>query len=100
MSEKYTVEVQQVDESFIEIPPELLEQLSWKEGDDIKFDVKKDCSIHLKKVNLESVKLDFDDDELLRIMVAAHDSGLSFNEFCHQAVESFIIKEEFNNECG
>ena len=100
MNKKYTVEVQQVDEQFIEIPPELLEQLDWKEGDDIKFDIQKDGSIHLKKVELEAVELDFDDDDLLKIMIAAHSSGLTFNEFCHQALEEHLTKEEFNSECG
>ena len=70
MSEKYTVEVQQVDEYFVELPPVLLEKVGWEIGDDIKFDIQDNGSIHLKKVRLENVELDFDDEELLKIMLA------------------------------
>ena len=96
MSEKYTVEVQQVDDCFIEIPPPLLEKLGWTEGDDLKFDVKEDGAIQIKKIKLESVELDFDDEELFKLMVAAHKKGVSFNEFCEEALEGVITKAELN----
>jgi len=94
MTDKYTVEVQQVDECFIEIPPELLEKVGWKEGDSITFDIRENGAIHLKKVEFEEVELDFTDEELLKIMTAAHERGLSLNEFCTQAVEVGLEKEE------
>jgi bifunctional DNA-binding transcriptional regulator/antitoxin component of YhaV-PrlF toxin-antitoxin module len=100
MSEKYLIEVQQVDECFIEIPPELLEKVGWGVGDNIKFDIKKDGSIHLKKVELESVELEFDDDELLKIMMMAHERGETFNGFCENALAEVIKKSEFEDECG
>ena len=100
MPEKYTVEVKQVDEYFVEIPPELLAKVGWKEGDDISFDIKDNGSIHLKKVQLENVELDFDDEELLKIMLAAHDKGLSFNDFCTKSLDEAVAKVDFEDECG
>ena len=100
MSDKYTVEVRQVDEYFVEIPPKLLEKVAWKEGDDIKFNIREDGSIHLKKVQTEHVELDFDEEDLLKIMVAAHERGLSLNDFCVKALEEAVMKEDFESECG
>ena len=100
MSEKYSVEVQQVDDCFIEIPPNLLEKVGWQEGDDIKFNIKENGSIHLKKVQLESVELELDDDELLKFMMIAHERGETFNNFCENAIVEAIKKWEFEDECG
>jgi len=100
MTETHIIEVQQVDEYFIELPPALLKKMGWETGDDIKFDIQDNGSIHLKKVQLENVELDFEDEELLKIMLAAHDRGVSFNEFCTQALEEAITKVEFEGECG
>jgi len=98
MNNQYIVEVKQVDECFIEIPPELLEKMGWKEGDDIKFFVQKDGSIHLKKVKSESIDLDFDDEELFKYMKLAHERGQSFNEFVEEALTEMINKAGFENE--
>ena len=92
MSEKYTVEVQQVDDCFLELPPTLLEKVGWKEGDGITFNILQNGVIELKKVEFEEVELDFDDDELFKIMKAAHERGISFNEFCSQALENVVEK--------
>ena len=100
MGDTYTVEVKQVDEHFIELPPALLHKLGWEEGDDINFDIRDDGSIHLKKVKLENVELNFDDGELLKIMLAAHERGLSFNELCTSALEEALTRQEFESECG
>ena len=100
MSHKYSVEVKQVDECFVEIPPELLQKVGWGEGDNIKFNIQKDGSIHLKKVKMETVELDFEDEELLKMMMMAHNKGISFDEFCELALEEMITKYEFESECG
>ena len=42
---------------YIEFPPELLNKLDWKEGDDLRFDPRRDGSIRVKKVNLETKEL-------------------------------------------
>ena len=99
----YTVEVKSLrdgDDSFVEIPAEVLNNLGWKEGDDVKFEVKEDGSIMIKRINLESVELDFDEEDLFKYMQMANDQGISFNELCENALKEAIIKEEFENECG
>lgn len=93
---RYTIEVQQSEDCFIEIPPELLDKVDWKVGDDIKFEIQEDGSIHLKKVKLASVELDFDDEELFKYMKEAHKRNMSFNDWCEKAIEAGIeiAKEE------
>ena len=71
---------------FFNIPDDVLERLGWAEGDDIKF-IEKDNGFILKKVKYENVELEFDDEELLKYMLFAHEKGLSFNELCEQAVK-------------
>lgn len=73
-------------ELFFNIPDDVLERLDWAEGDDIKF-IEKDNGFILKKVKYENVELEFDDEELLKYMLFAHEKGLSFNELCEQAVK-------------
>lgn len=98
------VEVKECDDGsggiYFEIPSEILKELGWSEGDDVKFDIQKDGSIQIRRVQLETVDLEFDDEELLKYMTAAHDRGQSFNEFCNDALVDQIKKVEFENECG
>ena len=98
MTTMHTVEVQQSEDCFIEIPPELLDKVGWKEGDDIKFEIQKNGSIHLKKVKLESVELDFDDEELFKYMKEAHKRNMSFNDWCEYAIKAGIEIAEAENE--
>tara|TARA_Y100000310_G_C20338986_1_gene648886 strand:+ start:87 stop:401 length:315 start_codon:yes stop_codon:yes gene_type:complete len=104
MDHTHSVEVKELNDgsgdTYIEFPPELLNKLGWKEGDDLRFEPKKNGSIRVKKVNLETIELDFDEDELFKYMQIAHDQGISFNEFCENALKEVITKAEFENECG
>ena len=45
------------------------------------------------KVKYKTIELDFDDEELLKYMVFAHEQGITFNELCERAVEEKIGKE-------
>ena len=74
---------------FFTIPDEMLERLGWEEGDDLKFE-DKDGSVFIRKVKYESVELEFDDKELLKYMMIAHEKGITFNELCEEAMESKI----------
>ena len=98
------VEVKECDDGsgdvYFEIPPEILKKLGWQEGDDVKFDVQKNGSISIKKVKLESVAIEIDDDELFKVMTAAHERGQSFNDFCSDAIDEQIKKWEFESESG
>jgi antitoxin component of MazEF toxin-antitoxin module len=78
-------------ELFFEIPPALLEDLGWEEGDEVKID-NKNGSFNIKKVKYETIELDFDDEELLEYMKHAHEKGMSFNEWVQHSLEE-IIKE-------
>jgi len=104
MDNKDQIEVQELDDgsgdSYIEIPSGYLKKLDWKEGDNLKFIPQPNGSIVIKKVKLESIELDFDEDELFKYMQMAHDQGTSFNEFCEKALKEVITKVEFENECG
>jgi bifunctional DNA-binding transcriptional regulator/antitoxin component of YhaV-PrlF toxin-antitoxin module len=49
----YTLKVEHnknTDEYYFILPPGLLKELGWKEGDNIEWKLKKDGSISLKKV--------------------------------------------------
>ena len=91
----YTTEVQQFtdDDSgdvYIELPPALLENIGWEEGDEVRFDTDRTGRITIKKVQLKTVELEFDQEELFRYMQIAHRRGISFNELCEEALKESI----------
>mgnify|MGYP003644464126 CR=1 FL=1 len=104
MTETHTIEIRELEDgsgdAYIEIPPALLQKLDWREGDDLKFLPQPSGSILVKKVTLETIELHFDDDELFKYMQRAHELGISFNQFCENALEDVIKKENFEDECG
>lgn len=77
-------------ELFFNIPDDVLERLGWEEGDEIKF-IEKDGGFLLTKVKYESIELDFEEKDLLRYMMFAHEQDITFNELCQNA-----IKEKLN----
>ena len=92
MSEITKIEVQEhsFGELFFEIPPALLEDLGWEEGDDVKFIDNKNGVFTIKKVKYESIELDFDDDELFKYMQLAHEKGMSFNEWVEDCLKQIL----------
>ena len=90
------VEVKKCDDGsgdiYFEIPPTILKDLEWSEGDDVKFDIQSDRSIQIRKVRYETIDLDFDDEELLKYMKFAHENNMSFNELVEQSLR-VAIKE-------
>lgn len=49
----YTLKVEynkNSDEYYIILPPKLLEELKWKEGDNLKWHINKDGTISIKKI--------------------------------------------------
>jgi bifunctional DNA-binding transcriptional regulator/antitoxin component of YhaV-PrlF toxin-antitoxin module len=72
---------------FFTIPDEVLERLGWKEGDDLKFE-ERNGSVLIRKVKYESVELEFNDEELLKYMMVAHESGITFNQLCEDAIKA------------
>jgi len=80
---------------FFNIPDDVLERLGWKEGDEIKF-VEQDGGFLLTKVKYESIELDFDEKDLLKYMMFAHDRNITFNELCQNAIKEKL--EELDNE--
>ena len=81
-------------ELFFEIPPSLLEDLGWEEGDDVKFIDNKNGSFTIKKVKYETIELDFDKEELLRYMEFAHEENITFNELCERALKGAVKEVE------
>jgi len=79
-------------ELFFEIPPALLEDLGWQEGDEVKFIDNKNGSFTIRKVKYETIELDFDDEELLEYMKHAHEKGMSFNQWVEDSLKE-ILKE-------
>ena len=78
-------------ELYFELPPALLEDLGWEEGDDVKF-ADKNGVFTINKVKYETIELDFDDDELFKYMKHAHEKGMSFNEWIEDSLKR-VIKE-------
>ena len=79
-------------ELYFNIPDDVLERIGWKEGDEIKF-VEQDGGFLLQKVKYESVELEFDEEDLLKYMIYAHEQDITFNQLCERAV-----KAKLNNE--
>ena len=96
MTESYQLEVQKSgqDELFVELPPELMKNLGWETGDDLKWEETKDGGFRLKKVKMESVELEFDDDELFKYMQLAHERNQSFNQFVEEALVEVMEREK------
>jgi bifunctional DNA-binding transcriptional regulator/antitoxin component of YhaV-PrlF toxin-antitoxin module len=82
-------------ELYFDIPQDVLDRLGWQEGDDIKF-IEKDDGFIIKKVKYESVELEFDDEELLKYMKFAHESGITFNQLCEDAIKGRL--DEIDSE--
>ena len=80
------IELKETDngELFFRIPEETLNRLGWKEGDDLKFEERKGAVL-IRKVKYENIELEFDDKELLKYMMVAHEKGITFNELCEEA---------------
>ena len=86
---KTEIELKETDngELFFRIPEEMLERLGWKEGDDLKFE-DRNGAVLIRKVKYENVQLEFDDKELLKYMMLAHEQNITFNEFCELAIKA------------
>ena len=80
-------------ELYFDLPDELLNRLGWKEGDDIKF-VEQDGGFLIKKVKYETIQLDFDDEDLLKYMMFAHQQDITFNELCENAIRDKLYEGE------
>lgn len=85
----YEIELKETPEGelFFRIPDDALERLGWKEGDDLKFE-ERDGAVLIRKIKYESVELEFDDEELLKYMMVAHESGITFNQLCEDAIKA------------
>ena len=97
MEYKHQIEIKELDDgsgdALIELPPVLLKKLGWKEGDDLKFERGAGDTIQIRKISLESVELDFDEEELFKYMQFAHKKGISFNELCSEALEDCLASD-------
>jgi|TARA_R110000823_G_scaffold315187_2_gene446065 hypothetical protein len=79
-------------ELFFELPPNLLDYLDSKKGDDLKVTDHKNGVVTIKKIKYETIELDFDDEELLKYMKHAHEKGMSFNEWVENVLTQMIEK--------
>jgi bifunctional DNA-binding transcriptional regulator/antitoxin component of YhaV-PrlF toxin-antitoxin module len=89
---KYEVQIKETadGELFFNLPEELMRELEWKEGDELKFIEKENRQIQIKKVKYETIELDFDDDELFKYMKLAHENNMSFNEWIEHSLKEII----------
>ena len=78
---------------FLEFPPELMDDVGWSVGDDIKFLPQDNGSFLLKKVKYESVEIDLDDDTFAKIAMMAHENNVTFNEQVGTIVEEFLTEQ-------
>ena len=96
MVNTFEVEVQtdtETNELFFEIPPELLKNLGWKTGDDLKWE-ETDNGVFLRKVKYETVELELEDEDYIRYLKYAHENNMSFSELAEKAVKEAINKNE------
>ena len=93
-----SVEVKEVNDGsgdvYIEFPEKILDNLGWKEGDELKFIDNKDGSFTVKKVLMETIELEFDDDELFKYMQHAHELNMSFNEWVEHVMLQYLKLEK------
>lgn len=91
------IELKETDngELFFRIPEETLNRLGWKEGDDLKFE-DRNGSVLIRKVKYENIELEFDDKELLKYMMVAHEKGITFNQLCEDAIKARL--DEIDSE--
>jgi bifunctional DNA-binding transcriptional regulator/antitoxin component of YhaV-PrlF toxin-antitoxin module len=80
-------------ELYFRLPDDLLKRLGWEEGDDLKF-IPQDDAFIIKKVKYANIELDFDEEELFKYMMCAHEQNLSFNEFVEQALTEIIKQKD------
>ena len=80
-------------ELYFRLPDDLLKRLGWEVGDELKFMPQDDAFI-IKKVKYANIDLDFDEEELLKYMMCAHEQNLSFNEFVEQALTEIIKQKD------
>jgi bifunctional DNA-binding transcriptional regulator/antitoxin component of YhaV-PrlF toxin-antitoxin module len=99
MSKTYEIEIQKDEETgdaFFEIPPELLKNLGWKTGDDLKWE-ETDEGVRLRKVKYETVELEFNDEEYFKFLRFAHENNMSFNELVEESVKEAMKNNEKEN---
>ncbi|MAF24470.1 hypothetical protein CL634_02690 [bacterium] len=97
MSTVYNIELKHIDQSdniCLSFPDELMDEMGWVPGDDLKFIDHKDGSFSVKKINYETVELELDDEELFKYMQKAHELGMSFNEFVVHVIEEHLNVKE------
>ena len=95
MNKTYEVEIQkdtETDDLFFEIPPELLKNLNWKTGDDLKWEETNE-GVFVRKVKYETVELELEEEDYVKYLKYAHENNMSFNELAEKAV-----KEAMENE--
>ena len=80
-------------ELYFRLPDDLLKRLGWEVGDDLKF-IPQDESFIIKKVKYETIELDFDEEELLKYMMLAHEKNITFNELCEEAIKEKLKENE------
>ena len=80
-------------ELYFRLPDDLLKRLGWEVGDELKF-IPQDDAFIIKKVKYANIDLDFDEEELLKYMMCAHEQNLSFNAFVEQALKERIKEED------
>ena len=99
MSKTYEVEIQkdtETDDLFFEIPPELLKNLDWKTGDDLKWE-ETDEGVFVRKVKYETVELELEEEEYVKYLKYAHENNMSFNELAEKAVKEAMENNEEEN---
>jgi bifunctional DNA-binding transcriptional regulator/antitoxin component of YhaV-PrlF toxin-antitoxin module len=91
-------------ELYFRLPDDLLKRLGWEVGDDLKF-IPQDDAFIIKKVKYETIELDFNDEELLKYMMFAHERNISFNELVEEAlvnaipsIEKVVKKRKLHDE--
>ena len=81
------------DDMYLELPDELLDSMGWKIGDTLKWLIDDDGNILLKKPKYENVELEFDEQELFKYMLMAHEMNITFNEFVERSLMNIVDEQ-------
>lgn len=96
---QHTLQVKEASdgELYFELPDDILNNLGWKEGDELSFSDKGDGSFIITKVRMADVEMEFSDEELFKYMKHAHEQGCSLNEWINHILRQALVEDKLED---
>ena len=77
-------------EAILQLPDDLMNRLDWKAGDDLEFIPQPDNSFLIKRVKMTSVPIDLDEKDLYKLMLMAHEQGITLDRLINNILSQLI----------